>query len=128
MKRISLSEEEKEALSRLRRSQNSNVVERAHYILLCNEGKSVPQISAHLSRNAHTIRLWIKRYEEDGIAGLTNHKNPGRPAKKAPAIELELDELLNISPQENGYQEAGWQLNLLRTGFQKKALMLVIIR
>lgn len=122
MIKMSLTEEEQEALNRLRRNQNTKVVERAHYILLCNEGKSIPQIAAHLSRNHHTIRLWIKRYEEAGIAGLINHKNTGRPAKKAPAIELEIDELLSKSPQEYGYQEAGWQLNLLRDWFSKKGI------
>jgi transposase len=119
---MSLTEEEQAALKGLRRNQNSNVVERAHYVLLCNEGKSIPQIAAHLNRNKHTIRLWIKRYEKEGVQGLTNQKNSGRPAKKAPAIELQLEKLLSKSPQDYGYQEAGWQLNLLRDWFTKQGI------
>ncbi|MBA2711591.1 MAG: IS630 family transposase [Tatlockia sp.] len=119
---MSLTEEDQAALKRLRRNQNSNVVERAHYVLLCNEGKSIPQIAAHLNRNKHTIRLWIKRYEKEGIHGLTNQKKSGRPAKKAPAIELQLETLLSKSPQDYGYQEAGWQLNLLRDWFIKQGI------
>lgn len=122
MIRISLNEEEKAALIRLRRGQKSNIGERAHYVLLSDTGKSVSEIAKHLSRNGHTVRLWLKRYLEEGMAGLKTKKPPGRPAKKAPAIELQVQELLNKSPRDYGYQEAGWQINLLRDWFAKKGI------
>ncbi len=122
MIRISLNQEEKTALNQLRLNRNSNIGERAHYVLLSNEGKSIPEIADHLNRNKHTIRLWIKRYVNAGISGLKSQKQPGRPAKKAPIIELQLEVLLNKSPQEYGYQEAGWQLNILRDWFSKKGV------
>jgi len=122
MIRISINSEEKSSLHRLRLGQNSNIGERAHYVLLSNDGKSIPEIAAHLSRNKHTIRLWLKRYIKDGIGGLKSSKKSGRPAKKAPFIESRLQELLNKSPQEYGYQEAGWQLNLLRHWFKKQGV------
>lgn len=122
MIRISLNEDEKAALTRLRREQKSNIGERAHYVLLSNTGKSVSEIAKHLSRNGHTVRLWLKRYLEEGIAGLKTKKPPGRPAKKAPAIELQVQELLDKSPQDYGYQEAGWQINLLRDWFAKQGI------
>lgn len=122
MIRILLSEEDKAALSRLRRDQKSNICERAHYVLLSDSGKSVSEIATHLSRNGHTIRLWLKRYLEEGIAGLKTKKQPGRPAKKALAIESRVQELLSKSPQDYGYQEAGWQINLLRDWFAKQGI------
>jgi transposase len=122
MIRILLSEEEKAALNRLRRDQKSNICERAHYVLLSDSGKSVSEIVTHLNRNGHTIRLWLKRYLEEGIAGLKTKKQPGRPAKKALAIESQVQELLNKSPQDYGYQEAGWQINLLRDWFAKQGI------
>ncbi len=122
MIRISLGTEEKAALNRLRLTKKSNIGERAHYVLLSDEGKSVQEIAAHLNRNGHTVRLWLKRYLIDGIAGLSSRKNPGRPAKKAPVIESQLQELLSKSPQEYGYQEAGWQINILRDWFAKQGL------
>lgn len=122
MIRISLSEEEKAALNRLRGSQKSNIGERAYYVLLSNSGKSVSEIATHLSRNGHTIRLWLKRYLEDGIMGLKTKKQPGRPAKKAPVIESQVQELLAKSPQAYGYQEAGWQINLLRDWFARQGI------
>lgn len=122
MIRISLSTEEKAALNRLRLTKKSNIGERAHYVLLSDEGKSVQAIAIHLSRNGHTVRLWLKRYLMNGLAGLSSRNNPGRPAKKAPIIESQLQELLNKSPQEYGYQEAGWQINILRDWFAKQGL------
>ena len=88
MIRIYLTEEEKTALNRLRREQKSNVGERAHYVLLCAVGKSASEIATHLSRNAHTIRLWLKRYQKEGLAGLKSKKQPGRPAKKHRLLNL----------------------------------------
>ena len=120
MIRISLTEEERSALTRLRLERKSNIGERAHYVLLASSGMSAPEISQHLNRNIITIRLWLNRYAKQGVAGLTSHKPPGRPAKKASMIETYLAELLSKSPQDYGYQEAGWQLNLLRDFFEKK--------
>jgi transposase len=120
MIRISLNEEERAALSRLRLERKSNIGERAHYVLLAASGRSAPEISRHLNRNIITIRLWLNRYIMQGLSGFTARKPPGRPAKKAPLIETYLQELLSKSPQDYGYQEAGWQLNLLRDWFEKK--------
>ena len=123
MIRISLNQEGITALNQLRLNRNSNVGERAHYVLLSSEGKSVSEIATHLNRNKHTIRLWIKRYESKGISGLNSQKQTGRPAKKSPIIESQLEVLLSKSPQEYGYQEAGWQLNLLRDWFSKQGVL-----
>ncbi|KTD57829.1 hypothetical protein Lsan_2493 [Legionella santicrucis] len=117
-----LSLEEKAALNRLRLNKNSNVGERAHYVLLSGNGKSVKEIAIQLNRNEHTIRLWLNRYKTEGISGLGTHKKSGRPAKKAVIIESKLEELLNKTPQDYGYQEAGWQISILRHWFEKQGL------
>lgn len=122
MIRIYLNEEAKTDLLRLRRSQKSNMGERAYYVLLCGEGKSVSEIAKITGRNEHTIRLWLKRYITFGITGLKSRSQPGRPARKAPVIESQLEELLSKSPQDYGYQEAGWQINLLRDWFAKQGV------
>ena len=120
--RLLLSDEEQLALNRLRLIKNSSVGERAHYVLLSGDGKSVKEIAIQLSRNEHTIRLWLNRYKAAGIPGLGTHKKSGRPAKKAVIIESQLEELLNKTPQDYGYQEAGWQISILRHWFEKQGL------
>lgn len=122
MIRISLTEKERSELMRLRLKKNTNIGERAHYVLLCAEGKSAPEIAGYLDRNIITIRLCLNRYLQDGPAGLKTKKPPGRPAQKAPAIESHLEELLSHTPQDYGYQETGWQLNVLKDWFSKQGL------
>ncbi|CAM4489025.1 MAG: hypothetical protein LEGION0403_FIIPPAGN_00435 [Legionella sp.] len=92
---MSLSAEEQSALNRLRRMKNSKIGERAHYVLLSGDGKSIKELAAQLSRNEHTIRLWLNRYKTEGLCGLETHQKSGRPAKKAAIIESQLEELLS---------------------------------
>jgi transposase len=122
MIRISLNESEREALTRLRLERSSNAGERAYYVLLADSGKSAPEIARHLKRNIITIRLWLNRYMEAGISGLMNQPPPGRPAKKTPAIERHLQEMLIKSPQDYGYQESGWQINIVRDWLQRQGI------
>ncbi|WP_131795877.1 helix-turn-helix domain-containing protein [Fluoribacter gormanii] len=122
MIKIYLNEEAKADLIRLRRSQKSNIGERAYYVLLCGEGKSVSETAKISGRNEHTIRLWLRRYITYGVTGLKSRSQLGRPARKAPIIESQLGELLGRSPQDYGYQEAGWQINLLRDWFEKQGV------
>lgn len=93
MIRIYPNEEAKTDLIRLRRSQKSNIGERAYYVLLCGEEHSVSETAKLTGRNEHTIRLWLKRYITYGITGLKSLIQPGRPARKAPIIESQLEEL-----------------------------------
>lgn len=120
MIKIFLTEQEKTALIQLRLKRNSSIGERAHYILLCADGKSALEIAKYLNRSILTIRLWLTRYLTYGLCGLRTKKQPGRPAKKALFIEEQLRKLLDRSPKDYGYQEAGWQINLLRDWLAKQ--------
>ena len=122
MIRISLNASEREKLTRLRLERSSNVGERAYYVLLADTGKSAPEIAKHLKRNIITIRLWLNRYMEAGVSGLKNHPPPGRPAQKTPLIEKYLQEMLKKSPQDYGYQESGWQINIFRDWLQRQGI------
>ena len=44
----------------------------------------------------------------------------GRPRLKGDFISSKLEELLSVTPQEYGYQEAGWQINILRDWFSRQ--------
>jgi transposase len=122
MIRISLTESERLELTQLRLERNTNIGERAYYVLLADSGKSAPQIAKHLQRNIITIRLWLNRYIESGISGLKNDHPPGRPGKKALAIGNHLQSMLCKSPPDYGYQEAGWQINIFRDFLEKQGI------
>ncbi|MBI2786069.1 MAG: IS630 family transposase [Legionella longbeachae] len=109
-----LSDEQKQELLKLRNARTGkNTAERAYYVLLSSEGKSIDEISVQMNRNPHTIRCWIKRYLARGLSGLIDKCSPGRPDQLKADVKKQLNELLRESPKKYGYQQAGWQINLL---------------
>lgn len=123
MIQITLSTTDREQLEKIHRTVRSRVAERCYYILLNADGNSVPQISKILNRNAHTVRSWLKAYQSLGIDGLYDTPQPGRPASKTNAVEEHLDSLLSQSPDSLGYQESGWNSDLLLHALKQKGVM-----
>jgi transposase len=121
MIKIRLNQDQREALKVLRNTR-SCLSERAHYILLSDEGYAVRDIAQRLNRHEHTVRSWIKAYIASGITGLQNKHPPGRPKIKGPAVEQEIDIILVNTPREFGYQEEGWTVCILLDYFSKKQL------
>jgi len=106
--RITLSLKEKQALKQLRRCRAAgNQAEMAHYVLLCNQGYSVDEISKQLDRNPHTIRCWLKRYLSQGLSGLNDIKGTGRPRALREKSKKLLSTLLSHVPREYGYPQSG---------------------
>lgn len=111
---VTISPDERKKLENVRRSRTSgNQAERAHYVLLAAQGISANKIAERLNRNPHTIRCWIKRYLSCGIPGLNDIKGSGRPNNLRNEAKKLLPKLLAASPKSYGYQQSGWQLNLL---------------
>ena len=119
MIKVRLNEEQKKALKRLR-SRRSTLGERAHYILLSNEGLDIKAIAQKLNRHEHTIRSWIKSYAKNGIDGLNSRLPSGRPKIKGCVVEEEAGTMLTKTPRDFGYQEEGWTVRILLDFFQKK--------
>lgn len=113
MIRITLSPDQRRQLEQGRRYQ-SQIAERCHYVLLNNQGHSVPQIAKRLERAEQTVRAWLKAYQREGIAGLSDAPRPGRPPIKGQALDQQLEVLLNHSPTDFGYLEAAWTVGLIR--------------
>jgi transposase len=121
MIKVKLNEDQRGALKTLRNTR-SILGERAHYVLLSDEGHKVKKIAGRLNRHEHTIRNWIKAYVFNGIEGLKSKHPPGRPRIKGPEVEQEIDVLLTKTPREFGYQEEGWSVCILLDYFSKKQL------
>jgi transposase len=77
-----LSAEEQQQLTRRSQSRTAAVrdVERARIILQASQGQRVPAIARALDLCEPTVRLWIKRFNEQGLAGLADAPHRGRPA------------------------------------------------
>lgn len=121
MIKVKLNENQRKTLKTLRTTR-SILGERAHYVLLSDEGHKVKEIAARLNRHEHTIRNWIKAYAVNGIEGLKSKHPPGRPRIKGPEVEQQIDVLLTKTPREFGYQEEGWSVCILLDYFSKKQL------
>jgi transposase len=113
MIRLVLSPEERARVEQARRTR-PQLAERCHDVLLNAEGWSVPHIAQHLDRNEHTIRTWLKAYSAEGLAGLHNTPQPGRPATKGQGVAAQIEHLFVHSPSHFGSIEEGWTVDLLR--------------
>lgn len=77
-----LTGEEEVELRRLVESRTAAVraVERARIIWLAHRGWRAPAIAHELRLCGPTVRLWIKRFNAEGLAGLRDRSRRGRPS------------------------------------------------
>jgi transposase len=76
-----LSEEERAKVERLTRAQSAPVrlVSRARIIKRAAAGVTVPAIAQELGVSEKMVRLWLKRFAQEGVAGLDDAPRAGRP-------------------------------------------------
>ena len=67
---ITLNDEQRQELHRLAHEAIGRISERAHFVLLSDQGKSVPEIGALMGYSAQAVYPWLERYQQQGIAGL----------------------------------------------------------
>jgi transposase len=77
--RIELNDAQREELRQLARQATGRVSERAHFVLLSDKGKSVPEIAELMDYSAETVYTWLERYRLAGVAGLEDEPRSGRP-------------------------------------------------
>ena len=74
-----LSEDIKQQLDNIYQSHQSfRVRQRAHAILLSNQGYTINQIQDILRADRDSISVWINRFNERGIEGLKDFPHTGR--------------------------------------------------
>ncbi len=80
--------EERDAIDQLARSRTApaRAVERARIVLLSRQGDSVEEIAATLGVCVcpATGRLWLNRFNAQGVKGLADRPRSGRPAVYGP--------------------------------------------
>lgn len=113
MIRVTLSDEEKMKLVKLREGSISEHSEKALMVLLSHEGKSPFEIGEILQRNPHTVRDWLKRYKNEGIEGFRRLTSPGRPADKRNSGKAIILEIIDKNPSEYGFHANSWTAQLI---------------
>lgn len=110
-----LTDDETRAIDRLAhsRTEPARAVERARIVRLAHEGARVPAIARALGITEATVRLWLKRFDAQGMDGLKDAPRSGRPpvydaAEVGAVIAASL-----TKPDELGLPFGSWTLDRL---------------
>jgi transposase len=110
-----VSEQEWEALKHLARSRTAaaRLVERAKIVCGALAGQSVAAVAREQSCKPKTVRLWLKRFQAHGVAGLQDAPRSGRPPTYTPEQVGELVALALTDPRTLGLPFGCWTLDRL---------------
>lgn len=110
--RIKLTRELRKELQQLARQAIGRVSERAHFVLLSDKGKSVPEIAELMDYSAETVYSWLERYRAEGVAGLEDDPRSGRPPN-TPHLRDIVEAQAGQSPECSGYVASCWTVGSL---------------
>lgn len=92
----------------IRRSQEARYDHRLHGILLVAQGLSCREVAGLLGDAHSTVAYWVRRYEEEGLAGLVEGDRPGRPKRMTEEQLAQIDAALRKSPGDFGFSSNLW--------------------
>lgn len=84
----------------IRRSQEARYDHRLHGLLLVAHGMSAREVSRVLGDSPRTVAYWVRRFEVEGFAGLTEGARPGRPGILSDSQLAEIDIALRKMPSD----------------------------
>jgi transposase len=107
-----LTDDQRQALERVRRRAVGRVSQRAHMVLLNVRGYTVEQIAEIFGVGEDVVRKWLHRYEREGPRGLDDRPRPGRPPTERLARHI-VDAQASNPPCNNGLVQGCWTVGLL---------------
>ena len=110
-----LTEEEGKTIERLVHARTTPVgkLKRAQIIWLASQGQYAPEIAQQLGLGADMVRLRLKRFNAQGLAGLEEAPRSGRPTTYTPEEVSTVIQTALSRPQELGEDYAMWTLDRL---------------
>lgn len=110
-----LTADERQELARRARSrtESARVVERARLVLMVADGQTVPDATAALGLVGRTGRVWIRRFNAAGLAGLEDRPRSGRPVTYGPEVVGAVLAAALTKPDTLGLPFACWTLDRL---------------
>ncbi|MBI3943227.1 MAG: helix-turn-helix domain-containing protein [Chloroflexi bacterium] len=105
--------EEQKAIERLAHSRTAAAqeVERARIVWYSGQGLRVPAIAQQLGVSGKGVRLWLKRFNTAGVAGLQDIPRMGRPAPYTPEQTSTVVTISLTPPRDLGLPFACWTLD-----------------
>jgi transposase len=110
-----LTGEEEVALDRLARARTApaRAVERARIAWLAHRGWRGPALAREVGVSEQTVRRWLKRFHEGGLAGLGDAPRTGRPPTDAPEEVGAVVAISLTKPDDLGLPFGSWTLDQL---------------
>ncbi len=95
------------------RSQESRYDHRLHCVLLVAQRLTCAEVARLLGDSTRAVQSWVRRFEEDGMAGLVEGERPGHLHALDAAALKDIGRALRQSPEEVGLRGAAWDSNSL---------------
>jgi transposase len=120
-----LATEEKAEIERLAASRKESIrlVQRARIIAAMVESPELTATEAGYKAGFKSSAIgaqWVKRFNEDGLAGLRDRPRPGRKPIHSEAVRGALISLALQKPRSLGHPFELWTLERLQTAFQEQ--------
>lgn len=110
----SLSDKEVRELKELyNHHEKRRVRQRAHMVLLSNQGYIITEVAKIVGVCRHTVSKHIHAYEKRGIKALYDKEIPGRPPVLNAEEQQKVAKWLDRTPRDVGYQQSRWTMKLL---------------
>ncbi|HEY1232815.1 MAG TPA: helix-turn-helix domain-containing protein [Candidatus Binatia bacterium] len=104
----------------IQRSEDSRYDHRLHGVLLVAQGLTCPEVGHLLGDVLRTVEYWVRRFEDRGLAGLTEGERPGRPSRLTAAQMKEVNRVLRGRPTDAGMAVNLWDGKTLAAWIEKK--------
>jgi putative transposase len=106
---VSLDARQRQALlDRYRRDPQPEVRFRSHILLLLADGHTWATVCAMLFCSSRTVNRWVKRFEAEGVEGLTGHM-PGRRFRfAADWVHVVVEWVTKNTPRDFGFLRSRW--------------------
>lgn len=102
-------------------SKDAAAARRMLALALVLEGNKRTQAARLAGMDRQTLRDWVHRYNEKGLAGLVNQPNVGAPPRKlSPGQEAEVAKWVREGPKLEEHKVVRWRLVDLRDEIARK--------
>jgi transposase len=103
----------------IQRSEESRYDHRLHGVLLVAQGMTCPEVARLLGDAPRSVENWIHRFDQGGLAGLTEGARSGRPSRLNEQQVKEINRVLRAKPSDAGMRVNLWDGKTLSAWIDK---------
>ena len=104
----------------IRRSEESRYDHRLHGVLLVAQGMTCPAVAKLLGDAARTVEYWVRRFEAEGLAGLSEGERGGRPRRLSEKQLEQVNAALRQRPRALGQGGNLWDGKTLAAWIERQ--------